>query len=45
MTEKELLKKYQELYELQEKKTIFIEEQGLTLEYLRWASKYEKQKQ
>lgn len=44
MTEKELLQKYKELYELQEKKTIFIEEMGLTLEYLRWADKYGKQK-
>lgn len=44
VTTKNLIKENYELKQVLERKTLFIEENGLTLEYLKWASKEKRDK-
>lgn len=43
-SEQELLKKYKELSEVVDRKTRFIEENGLTIEYLKWVEREKREK-
>lgn len=43
VTTKNLIKENYELKQVLERKTIFIEEHGLTKEYLKWAEKMKKE--